>query len=80
MYDKDADARAGLHNPTGIAEFEVFAAARYPELKLKEGWYWDLPERRVDRVDGGYMYANGPFDTSGEAYDHAMQDHSDTLN
>ncbi len=82
MFDKHADARAGLHDPTGEAEFEVFTAAQYPDLKLSEGWYWDLPECRVDnaehpRIKGAYQYANGPFATSTQAYDHAMNDDSE---
>jgi hypothetical protein len=79
MYDKDADAMAGLHNPTGLAEFEVFTAAQYPDLNLEQGWYWDLPECRVDdathpRISGVYQYANGPFETSIQAYDNAMKE------
>jgi len=85
MYDANADARAGPHNPTGLAEFEVFRASDHPDLHLGPGWYWDLPINRIDcpttpRIDGRYMYANGPFDTSTQAYDHAMKDDGDLTN
>jgi hypothetical protein len=60
-----------------LDKFEVFRASDHPDLKLSEGWWWDLPECRSDtpahpRIDGAYQYGNGPFGTSAAAYDHAM--------
>src|SRR6266436_672960 len=66
MYDRNATEKAGLHDLPGAAEFEVYRGSDYPDLGLSEGWYWDIPECRVDcpttpRIDGRYAYANGPY-------------------
>jgi hypothetical protein len=79
MYDKDAEVRAGFHSPTTTAEFQVFRSSDFPELGLPEGWYWDFPKYRAytpttRRIKAVYLYANGPFNTSVEAYDHAMSE------
>ena len=85
MYDRNATEKAGLHDLPGAAEFEVYRGSDYPDLGLSEGWYWDIPECRVDcpttpRIDGRYAYANGPYPTSGEAYAAAMHNDGDALN
>lgn len=87
MYDPTADARAGLHNPTGEpgCEFEVFRANDHPDLGLPEGWWWDLPQTRADtattpRIDGMHQYANGPFPTSTAAFEHAMRNDGGMMN
>lgn len=81
-YDPNADSKAGLHDPTGEAEFEIFRSSDHPGLKLEPGWWWDDPQCREDtpvhpRIDGSYVYANGPFDSSTAAYDHAMTNDGD---
>jgi hypothetical protein len=85
MYDAEANSKAGLHDPTGEAQFEVFTADQYPDLKLAPGWWWDLPACRNDtsttpRIGGAYQYANGPFETSAQAFEHAMKDDGDLTN
>jgi hypothetical protein len=78
MFDERAIDKRGFHNPCGEAEFEVFSADQYPDLKLEAGWYWDTPGDRVERdEDGSYAYAVGPFNTSAEAYNDAIRDDSE---
>jgi hypothetical protein len=81
MYDPNAAEMQGKHLIEGV-EFEVFRASDHPDLKLPQGWWWDIPLCRTDtpihpRLDGEYRYANGPFDTSAAAYDHAMTNDGD---
>jgi hypothetical protein len=66
-YEPNANEKQGTHDPTGDAEFEVFRTSDYPDLNLwTEGWWWDLtPISSCSK-------ALGPFDTSTQAYDHAM--------
>jgi hypothetical protein len=69
--------RRGLKRKEGAIGVDR-AQTDEPDLRLAEGWWWDLPTCRIDcdttprEPDESYVYRDGPYRIGEAAYAAAM--------